>query len=223
MSFARIHALSVARFNTHKSINPTTTTTTTTLRLRPHSERWKSDTHTLLTDGHFISSHSPQWAEQPERESDDDGDESKNESKSKASVGSTDDDGGTGTVGRRSEQEECVRELLKCGVNVNQVEDETTGDTLLHALCHERNQAMAAFVLSSLNANREARNRKGHTPLHTAVIAHTATVVRVLIDAGAFVNAVDGSGNTPLHLVDTHKDSAGSLSMGEFGDERELW
>lgn len=44
-------------------------------------------------------------------------------------------------------------------------------------------------------------DEKGHTALHTAVIAESMKAARILIEQGAIVNAQDNLGQTPLHLA----------------------
>ena len=82
------------------------------------------------------------------------------------------------------------------------------GDTALHF-------AAAAFRvdavrdLLSAGADVQARNRHGHTPLHSAASGRTgldamsrqAATIAALIEAGADPNSTDKRGVTPLHVA----------------------
>jgi len=52
-------------------------------------------------------------------------------------------------------------------------------------------------------ANVNAKNNKGVTPLHIAVLLGAVKIAEMLIKYGAYMNARDDEGNTPLHYV-TH-------------------
>lgn len=103
-----------------------------------------------------------------------------------------------------SEAVEMVDWLLK---NNAYVDAETVGyshpgRTALHFAASKRSGAGTQMVKSLLSggAKATARTRQGgNTPLHYAVDGRCVATVQALIDSGADVNAVNGSGLTPLH------------------------
>ena len=62
-----------------------------------------------------------------------------------------------------------------------------------------------------------ARRLNGVTPLHLAAFAGRAEVVRLLLESGASVHAVDRAANTPLHLSATAGHVAVSRLLLERG------
>ncbi|XP_058035344.1 ankyrin repeat and SOCS box protein 10 [Ahaetulla prasina] len=100
---------------------------------------------------------------------------------------------------------ECARLLLSHGAVVN-CESEEEGDTPLHVAAR---QGLAEHVrlFLSYGAALEAKNAEGETPLIAAcALAHSAQaadayyeVCRLLVEAGARVNAADRDRQRPLH------------------------
>ncbi|GMS83121.1 hypothetical protein PENTCL1PPCAC_5296, partial [Pristionchus entomophagus] len=73
-------------------------------------------------------------------------------------------------------------------------------------------------LLLSRGANIEAREVEGWTPLHAAAGAHRINAIRVLIDSGANLLAVNDEGNMPYDLCDDDRVSVViENSMAERG------
>ena len=78
----------------------------------------------------------------------------------------------------------------------------------LHAETYPLHEAAKAGDLNSVNhfitvhmADVDAKGNYGNTPLHEAALRGNASVVSILIAAGAEVNAKSNYGNTPLHFA----------------------
>jgi ankyrin repeat protein len=126
--------------------------------------------------------------------------------------------------------------LIENGADVNHALPDT-GETPLHAaLCKAMRQRFdnVVRVLLSAGANpnspttpgietgafmRDVRTR-GETPLHRAAAFGTAAAVRMLLDAGANVEARDIHGETPLAWASLHLRQATVLDMLCFGQHR---
>jgi hypothetical protein len=95
-----------------------------------------------------------------------------------------------------------LRELLAGGANPNAAEDET-GQTALHYVVilempdDTRRQMLNALL--SHNANPNAGNVKGLTPLHFAAERAGRETIDFLLDRGADINITALDGATPLH------------------------
>ena len=106
----------------------------------------------------------------------------------------------------RQNNEHLVEALLLYGVDVNASND--VGNTALHVTQHQ-------YVQLLLNHNATiAANGAGETPLHRVAMSTNSedeitTVCRLLLDAGADANAVDGHGRKPIYY--THKDAVAAL------------
>jgi ankyrin repeat protein len=90
---------------------------------------------------------------------------------------------------------EIVRLLLSKGAKTEAIDDD--GNTSLH-LTYSEDVAMA---LIDCGANIDARNKKGRTPLLTAVMGGPHEIVRLLLSKGAKHDAMDNWGYTALHLT----------------------
>lgn len=106
----------------------------------------------------------------------------------------------------RQNNEHLVEALLLYGVDVNASND--VGNTALHVTQHQ-------YVQLLLDHNATiAANGAGETPLHRVAMSTNSedeitSVCRLLLDAGADANAVDGHGRKPIYY--THKDAVAAL------------
>jgi ankyrin repeat protein len=70
-----------------------------------------------------------------------------------------------------------------------------------HTSSHDEDYTDIVEMLLIHGANVNAKNNKGVTPLHIAVLLGAVKIVKMLIRYGAYVNARDDEGNTPLHYA----------------------
>ncbi|XP_021479984.2 poly [ADP-ribose] polymerase tankyrase [Oncorhynchus mykiss] len=103
-------------------------------------------------------------------------------------------------------QAQLVGALLRAGADPGALD--RNGQTAVHLCCEHGQQACLSVVLShpSILTCLEVRNYEGLTPLHLAVQGGDKELVRILLDAGADINAMDiKSGHSPLiHAVENH-------------------
>lgn len=102
-----------------------------------------------------------------------------------------------------------IKLLLDAGAEVNQ--PDSSGRTALHV-------STSPEVLKELvkrGADLEARDRRGNTPLLSAVAMGRFAAIRTLLNAGARIDAVDTEGNGVLHLV-----NGGTSSIIGDGDPK---
>jgi ankyrin repeat protein len=129
-----------------------------------------------------------------------------------------------------------VQFLVEQGVDVNQPEQET-GESALHsALCSEhrlgRNRVLRVLLSSGANPNcatkpgvetggfmRDVRT-KGETPLHRAAAFGDEESIKLLLDAGAQIDAKDMNWDTPLTWASWHLRPASILRLLCYGDYR---
>ena len=99
--------------------------------------------------------------------------------------------------------------LIERGANVNWAVPDT-GDTALHIAVRSRNPEMFIKMLLAAGAKVNVMNKKRLTPLMLIVdIADPKVqidVFKLLVQAGAYLNAQDDSGNTLIHKAVLHKD-----------------
>ncbi len=77
----------------------------------------------------------------------------------------------------------------------------------IHELARKgRVDALARAI--AIGADIEARDRRGCTPLHFAVVAGHETAAHVLLDNGANLEAVNERGETPLFMAAANRDLA---------------
>ncbi|KAM9513138.1 B-cell lymphoma 3 protein homolog isoform 2-T2 [Salvelinus alpinus] len=103
-------------------------------------------------------------------------------------------------------QAQLVEALLRAGADPRALD--RNGQTTVHLCCEHGQQACLSVVLShpSILTCLEVRNYEGLTPLHLAVQGGHKELVRMLLDAGADINAMDiKSGHSPLiHAVENN-------------------
>ena len=74
-------------------------------------------------------------------------------------------------------------------------------DQLIHDAARLGKGEDVSRILKANPAMRDARNDVGSTPLHLAATNPDSGPVKVLLAAGANVNALDNDSNTPLHMA----------------------
>ncbi|PGH23187.1 hypothetical protein AJ80_02717 [Polytolypa hystricis UAMH7299] len=92
--------------------------------------------------------------------------------------------------------EATTRVLINHGANIHATEC-FEGNTILHAACASYDVGIVTMLLS-LEANANARNDRGWTPIMAATGCGCFEVLQLLILQGADVNAVDKSGSSAL-------------------------
>jgi ankyrin repeat protein len=118
-----------------------------------------------------------------------------------------------------------IQALLNRGVEVKRLTN-NWNQTPLHAASRKRHDAdVAAGVVTMLinvcDVDLEAHDVNGQTCTHISANAGSDIVLRCLIDAGADVNCVDRSGQTPLHFVADYKCSILLLAAGAHVNARD--
>ncbi|XP_017786542.1 PREDICTED: tankyrase-1-like [Nicrophorus vespilloides] len=76
---------------------------------------------------------------------------------------------------------------------------EEDGFSALHLV--QNNKAIVEMLINKGGANIELRSRKGHTPLHQAIIKRYLKVIEILIQFRADLNAVNDNGNTCIDMA----------------------
>ena len=83
------------------------------------------------------------------------------------------------------------------------------GWTPLHLAAHYGHPETVAILLhNNAPVNIRSANQMANTPLHAALAGRRADVVKILVDAGADVNAKQHGGWVPLHSAAANGDRA---------------
>ena len=89
--------------------------------------------------------------------------------------------------------------LLDMGADPNARDDEER--TLIHDAAETGNERIMRRLLGDVRIDMLATTARGHTVLHNGAMRGHASIVRMLLDAGAEIEARDHEGSTPLHLA----------------------
>jgi ankyrin repeat protein len=93
--------------------------------------------------------------------------------------------------------------LLANGAKIN-AQIIICGNTPLHTILIQNPSSQILEMAQTFiryGANINAKNSKGYTPLHYAVMHRHLNVLKLLIQEGADLNSRDNQGNTALHLA----------------------
>ncbi|XP_071325726.1 B-cell lymphoma 3 protein homolog [Trachinotus anak] len=105
-----------------------------------------------------------------------------------------------------TQQADMVDVLLRAGADPAALD--RNGQTALHLCCEYNQRECLSVVLSRSSSSTclESRNYEGLSPLHLAVLLGHKDLARMLLDAGADINAMDiKSGQSPLmHAVESN-------------------
>ena len=89
-----------------------------------------------------------------------------------------------------------VRRLIHNDEDLSTAQDDSF-DTLLHRAVFSENEALLRFLTNEVGVSVNSINNSRMTPLHYAVSAGT-NLPALLLNCGAFVDAQDAAGKTPL-------------------------
>lgn len=93
-----------------------------------------------------------------------------------------------------------VEYLLEAGVDVDCIVP-TTKDTALLLATANGHVEIAKMLLLRAKADPQLANAYGNTPLHSAARIGNIELCRLLISAGAVVDAINNKGSSPLHMA----------------------
>lgn len=96
------------------------------------------------------------------------------------------------------------------------------GNTPLHSFSFRDNEQMFKLMLESPGVDIEIKNRSSHTPLHHAARCELDKCVKLLIDAGANLNALDDESRTPLHLAAKYVNASTFQILVDHGADPDL-
>lgn len=112
-----------------------------------------------------------------------------------ADLGAKDNTGHTALHWAAANTPQAVQQLVEKGFDPNKRDN--LARTALH---YARNDSVVRLLVAH-NANVNAPDTNGATPLHTTASAGLASAVAGLANAGANINATDKAGRTPLHYA----------------------
>lgn len=106
--------------------------------------------------------------------------------------------------------------LLKCGASI--FHRNIYGENALHQASGQRSLSVLKLILElGGSVNLEARENRGNTALHMAVIYGQDEVAKFLLGGGANINARNTDGDTPLHLAVEWRREAVLKTLMETG------
>lgn len=92
------------------------------------------------------------------------------------------------------------------------IREENTKQTILHIAVANNKPKLVELILKTSPELVYTQDVEGRTPLHLAAEASNITIGRLLVNAGANVDAVDKNQESPLHTA----ASVGSLEFAQF-------
>lgn len=98
----------------------------------------------------------------------------------------------------------CAAQLLGAGADANAAATNPMRVAPIHSACARSDEAQAcalARLLLAFDANPNARQQAGWTPLHAAAHRDQARLIRLLRDAGADVSLCNDAGVDPVALA----------------------
>ncbi|KAM0752446.1 ankyrin [Meredithblackwellia eburnea MCA 4105] len=102
--------------------------------------------------------------------------------------------------------------LIDMGHEEGEISRDTLGETCLHIASAKGNVDILTLYLSNYTFVLDWVNARGATPLHIAAMKGEVECARILIEAGADLDAPDLQGNTPIHYA----SSWGHLPVRHF-------
>jgi ankyrin repeat protein len=106
--------------------------------------------------------------------------------------------------------EDCAKELLQNGANVNQ--KEIMGCTPLHAACKMKHSNLIKIFLEN-GADINALNNMKQSPLHSCLAVGNIEDAELLLESGADLNITDVFGKTPLMCAMDWIHSEGIINL----------
>lgn len=101
-------------------------------------------------------------------------------------------------------REEIAQVLVNAGALVNAVDEEQL--TPLHLAIRSKNEKIVELLTTQRSIIIDVKDVNGSTPLHLASISGSNEIIRMVLAAGAEVNAKDSTGMTPLHWASVQGD-----------------
>ena len=101
----------------------------------------------------------------------------------------------------RTREVECFELLLAAGADINTKSTDYENSVLNQIASYSFANARLINELIKHGATIETKNKRGQTPLHTAVEAENINVVEVLLKHGANTSVFDNNNETPLDIA----------------------